>query len=71
MFLSAKEIRELTGRLRRDAQAKALKAMGVEFRERPDGSLAVLQSHINKIFGGLDIHQTERRLEPKFGDINA
>lgn len=52
MFLDHEEIKGLTNRTRRDAQAKALRAMGIEHKVRPDGSIAILRAHITKIFDG-------------------
>lgn len=43
MLLTAREVAELTGRERRPAQCRALDAMGVPYRVRPDGSPAVLR----------------------------
>lgn len=51
MFLDRDQIRELTDRQRRDAQVRMLRAMGVEHRVRADGSIAVLEAHVAKIFG--------------------
>ena len=51
MFLDTDELAELTGRRRNAAQARALRAMGIEHRLRPDGSIAVLRAHIEKLFG--------------------
>lgn len=51
MILTQEQISELTGRRRRDAQAKVLRYMGIEFRQRPDGSLAVSQAHVDAVLG--------------------
>lgn len=51
MFLTAHELRELTGKWRRSSQVAALRAMGVEHKVRPDGTVAVLLAHVNKLFG--------------------
>ncbi len=51
MFLSRAEIADLTRKQHRDAQARVLRAMGVEHRVRPDGSVAVARAHIERIFG--------------------
>lgn len=51
MFLTREEVAALTGRVRRDAQQRALRAMGVEHRVRPDGSVAVLRAHVEQVFG--------------------
>jgi hypothetical protein len=52
MFLDQEEIKSLTNSTRRDAQTKALRAMGIEHKVRPDGSVAILRDHINKVFDG-------------------
>ena len=51
-FLSEEEVQVLTLRKVRTAQVKALKAMGIEHRVRPDGSVAILRAHIFKVFDG-------------------
>lgn len=52
MFLTQQEIRDLTGRGRRDAQVRALRHMGIDHRTRADGSVVVLKSHVEKSLGG-------------------
>jgi len=52
MFLTDTELTDLTGAKRRDARARALRAMGVEHRIRPDGSVIVLRSHVESLLGG-------------------
>lgn len=52
MFLTHEELIELTGRKVRSAQARALNLMGVTHRRRPDGSVAVLKSHVEKLLDG-------------------
>lgn len=47
MILTQEQLSELTGRRRHDAQAKVLRHMGIEFRQRPDGSLAVARAHVD------------------------
>lgn len=51
-FLAREEINALTDKVRRPAQTKVLRAMGIEHKVRPDGSVAVLRAHINKVFDG-------------------
>jgi hypothetical protein len=51
-FLSDEEVRALTQRKVRRSQVQTLKAMGIEHRVRPDGSVAILRNHINKVFDG-------------------
>ncbi len=52
MFLDHEEVKRLTNSTGRDAQSKALRAMGIVHKIRPDGSIVILRDHINKIFGG-------------------
>lgn len=51
-LLSPAEVAELTGRQRYRAQARVLRGMGIAYEPRPDGSLAVLRSHAEKVLGG-------------------
>ena len=51
MFLTLAELRELTGKIQRNAQACALRSMGIEHKLRPDGSVAVLRSYIEQTLG--------------------
>lgn len=51
-FLVPEEVVALTNRKVRSAQVKALKAMGIEHKVRPDGSVAILRNHITKVFDG-------------------
>lgn len=51
-FLAAEEIQDLTNKSRRPSQVKALNAMGIEHKVRPDGSVAILRAHITKVFDG-------------------
>jgi hypothetical protein len=51
MILTQEQLSELTGRRRHDAQAKVLRHMGIEFRQRPDGSLAVSLAHVDSVLG--------------------
>lgn len=51
-FLSQEEIEELTDRRLRHAQVRVLRAMGIEHKVRPNGSVAILRAHIIKVFDG-------------------
>lgn len=51
MFLTDDELFELTKKQRHPAQARALTAMGVTYRHRADGSLAVLKAHVEAVLG--------------------
>jgi hypothetical protein len=49
VFLTDDEIVQLTQRQRRASQRAVLTALGIEHRVRPDGSLVVLRSHVEKV----------------------
>ena len=51
MFLRSEEIVALTNRQRSTAQARALRTMGIEHRIRPDGTVAILRSHVEHLLG--------------------
>jgi hypothetical protein len=51
MLLSPDEIAELTGKVRPAAQRAELLAMGIPFRLRRDGSVAVLRSAVQVALG--------------------
>lgn len=69
MFLTAAELVELTHKRRPHAQAIALKMMGIEHRRRPDGSLAVLTSHVNSVLHGDPTEPKIKRVEPNWAAI--
>ena len=52
MFLNPDELVTLTGKERYSAQLRALRLMGIEHRQRPDGSVAVLRAHVEQLLGG-------------------
>jgi len=53
MFLTEVELTELTGAKRRETRIRALRAMGVEHRIRPDGRVVVLRAHVEALLGGV------------------
>lgn len=61
MFLSDEEIAEMTGRQRKPAQSRVLTFMGIEHKLRPDGSITVLKSHVERIFGEGAILKKQRK----------
>lgn len=71
MFLNGDEIRALTKRIQYSAQVRVLRAMGIEHRMRPDGSLAILRAHIDQIFGGFADRKKLQTVEPNWGALNA
>jgi acetolactate synthase regulatory subunit len=64
LFLSQTEVVLLTGRTVRTAQVKALKAMGIEHKVRPDKSVAILRSHIEKVFDGQTQTNPKKQHQP-------
>lgn len=51
MFLTDEELTELTAKRQKAARVRALNSMGVQHKIRPDGSVAVLRSHVERLFG--------------------
>lgn len=72
MFLDDEELRELTHRTHHTSQMKVLKSMGIEHRTRPDGSAAVLRSHVEAVLGGaVAAPRKKAPTEPNWGALNA
>jgi hypothetical protein len=69
MFLEKIEIETLTGRVRKDAQVRVLRFMGIEHKVRPDGSVAVLRSHVEQSLGGQVIADKKPDIEPNWGAL--
>lgn len=63
MLLSGDEVRELTGKKIPSAQSRALNFMGVQYRRRPDGSLAVSRLHVSTLLGGGVAAKNEKEFE--------
>lgn len=69
MILNAATIAEITHRQRPSAQARVLAALGIECKQRPDGSLVVLEDHVRKVLGdGLSLKHA-RRSTPCFDHV--
>ncbi|SDV49093.1 DUF4224 domain-containing protein [Chitinasiproducens palmae] len=71
MFLTRDEVRDLTYRTRRDAQASALTLMGIEHKIRPDGSVAVLREHVTQQMGIAQPVRKRRAVEPDWSALHA
>jgi len=71
VILSQQELIELTGRTRKDAQVRVLRFMGIEHRLRPDGSIAVLRDHVERILSGnpLDSDKLKKNVVPNWSAI--
>ena len=71
MLLTDKELIELTQKKRFTAQRKALCRMGIEHKTRPDGSIAVLRSHIEKAFDDRTPENARIEIQPNWEAING
>jgi hypothetical protein len=72
MFLDDDELKSMTKRVQRAAQAKMLRSMGIAFKHRADGTLAVLRAHVEKEFGaGKDRQPKVKDFVPNWGGLNA
>lgn len=71
MFLETSEIVELTHRKRRAAQRTMLNALGIHYKQRPDGSFAILRAHVEKVFGVSEVAAKKTAAEPNWEALNA
>lgn len=69
MFLTADEIRELTGLKNASAQLKQLRAMGIEAVIRADGKPVVSRTAVELRLGGMAALQSGQ--EPDWGALDA
>lgn len=72
LTLTDEELVNLTHRQRSAAQAAALRAMGIEHKRRPDGSVAVLRAHVEQQMGlAVNAARAGVEVEPNWGALNA
>lgn len=72
MFLSADEISNMTSRVQHAAQARVLRSMGIAFKKRADGTLAVLRAHVENEFGISPERQARtKEFQPNWSGLNA
>lgn len=70
--LSYSELVELTHFKISKKQVEALRFMGIEHRVRPDGSVAVLRSHVDRVMGGVESKKESRAMaSPCWENING
>ena len=69
MFLSTADIFELTKKRGHAAQVRALRRMGIDHKVRADGSVVVLKSHVEKIFGGNIEKPVRMKTEPNWNAL--
>lgn len=67
-LLTHQELWELTHKKTFSAQKRALNSMGIDYKIRPDGTPAVLRSHLEKTMGGV-IEKKRERTEPNWGAL--
>lgn len=66
LMLSPDELKDLTHKSRASAQVRALRAMGIEHKVRPDGSVAVLRAHVDAQMGAPK-ERRQAQWEPNWG----
>ncbi len=69
IYLTDKEIEEITGKRRYRAQVRALGRMGIQCRVRPDGRPIVSRMAFEKIMDGAV--STPEQTEPDFGVLHG
>jgi hypothetical protein len=71
LLLTPEEIYQLTHKRRYSAQVRALQVMGIEYRVRPDRTLAIHRAHIGIVLGAATTRgapQPQMRTEPNWAD---
>lgn len=71
MFLTHKELVELTGKHSRTHQMIVLCHMGIRYRQRPDGVILVMREHIIKQFDGNVPADEVKRVEPNWAALSV
>lgn len=70
MFLNPDEIKQLTGKMRSDAQVRWLRTMGITHKINGNGDPIILKAHIEKVFDG-SYAESKNKEEPNWNAINA
>lgn len=68
IYLTPREIADITGKQRYRAQARALARMGIEYRLRPDGRPIVSRLAFERT---MDNHPRRLGAEPNFGALHG
>lgn len=71
VFLNDDELQQLTQKKRHCTQRKVLNAMGIAYKPRPDGTLVVLRSHVERIFGGKVSEPPKKEPEPNWAALHG
>jgi hypothetical protein len=69
LVLSDEELRDLTRKVRADGQARVLKALGLTYGIRPDGSLVVLRVHLEEKLNPSSQPRKHLKVEPNWGAV--
>lgn len=69
LFLDDTEIADLTHKRRPKAQGEVLNSLGITHKVRPDGSLIVLRSHVERQLGGEVATPSKKDPVPNWGAI--
>ncbi|WNC91726.1 DUF4224 domain-containing protein [Paraburkholderia sp. FT54] len=64
MFLTEDDLTDLTGKCRNSARIRVLNGMCVQHKIRPDGSVAILRSHVERLFGEKPAKPSEPEWQP-------
>jgi hypothetical protein len=77
MWLDEEQVSALTNcrhrrrHVRHRLQVEALRFMGVQHKQRPDGSVAILCAHVEHLFGGKPSAKLIAPPEPDWSTLNA
>ena len=72
MFLSKKELHDLTGRIHQSSQMKVLRSLKIVFEPCEDGRILVLREHIRSKFGAItDKKKPKRKFKANWDALNA
>lgn len=69
LVLGTDELEAITKKKRSHAQAKVLKFLGIDYKPRPDGSLAVLRKAVEDSFGVGVASKPRRKVQPDFSRV--
>jgi hypothetical protein len=70
-FFTEEELEELTCKKRHSSQRRVLNAMGISHIVRPDGSIAVMRAHVERLFGAQGMERKRKPTEPNWSAMNV
>lgn len=71
ILLTRSEVIDLTHKMTRKAQIIALRQMGIDHKVRPDGTVVILRSHVEKVLGGGISNNARIEIQPNWSAING